>query len=95
LGKKHIKCNIWRVAVHPSYIQDARFLKVKSHITSVLRPEGKRLFRRDMRRQEDNIQQKFKENFVDIDQVTVQLCVPKDVAINIWIRKMDENFLIR
>jgi hypothetical protein len=26
--KKYIKCNIWRVAVRPSYIQDARFLKV-------------------------------------------------------------------
>jgi hypothetical protein len=28
--KKNIKCNIWRVAVRPSYIQDARFLKVKA-----------------------------------------------------------------
>jgi len=28
--KKYIKCNIWRVAVRPSYIQDARFLKVKT-----------------------------------------------------------------
>jgi hypothetical protein len=27
--KKNIKCNIWRVAVRPSYIEDARFLKVK------------------------------------------------------------------
>jgi len=27
--KKYIKCNIWRVLVRPSYIQDARFLKVK------------------------------------------------------------------
>jgi hypothetical protein len=26
--KKNIKCNIWRVAVRLSYIQDARFLKV-------------------------------------------------------------------
>ena len=26
--KKYIKCNIWRVAVRPSYIQDAQFLKV-------------------------------------------------------------------
>jgi hypothetical protein len=26
--KKYIKCNIWRVAVRPSYILDARFLKV-------------------------------------------------------------------
>ena len=26
--KKYIKCNIWRVAARPSYIQDARFLKV-------------------------------------------------------------------
>jgi hypothetical protein len=25
---KYIKCNIWRVAVRPSYIWDARFLKV-------------------------------------------------------------------
>ena len=25
----YIKCNIWRVAVRPSYVQDARFLKVK------------------------------------------------------------------
>jgi hypothetical protein len=34
--KKYIKCNIWRVAVRPSYIQDARFLKVKqsSHVTT-------------------------------------------------------------
>jgi len=29
VGKKYIKCNIWRVAIRPSYIQDARFLKVK------------------------------------------------------------------
>jgi hypothetical protein len=28
--KKYIKCNIWWVAVRPSYIQDARFLKVNS-----------------------------------------------------------------
>ena len=27
--KKIIKCSVWRVAVGPSYIQDARFLKVK------------------------------------------------------------------
>jgi hypothetical protein len=27
--KIYIKCNIWRVAVRLSYIQDARFLKVK------------------------------------------------------------------
>ena len=27
--KKYIKCNIWRVAVRPSYIWDAGFLKVK------------------------------------------------------------------
>jgi hypothetical protein len=26
--KKYIKCNIWRVTVHPSYVWDARFLKV-------------------------------------------------------------------
>jgi hypothetical protein len=31
--KKYIKCNILRVAVCPSYIWDARFLKVK-HFTS-------------------------------------------------------------
>ena len=28
--KKYIKCNIWKVVVRPSYIQDARFLKVKT-----------------------------------------------------------------
>ena len=28
VGKKYIKCNIWRVAVCPSHIQDAQFLKV-------------------------------------------------------------------
>jgi hypothetical protein len=33
--KKYIKCNIWRVAVRPSYIEDARFLKVKLHGTYV------------------------------------------------------------
>ena len=27
--KIYIKCNIWKVAVRPSYIQDAQFLKVK------------------------------------------------------------------
>jgi len=27
--KIYIKCNIWRVAVRPSYMQEARFLKVK------------------------------------------------------------------
>jgi hypothetical protein len=27
--KKYIKCNIWRVAVRPSYIEKARFLKVE------------------------------------------------------------------
>ena len=26
--KKHIKWGVWRVAVFPSYIKDARFLKV-------------------------------------------------------------------
>ena len=30
--KKYIKCNIWRVAVRPPYIQDGRFLKVKKQI---------------------------------------------------------------
>ena len=29
LLKKYIKWGVWRVAVCPSYIQDARFLKVK------------------------------------------------------------------
>jgi len=29
--KKYIKCNIWRAAVHPSYIEDARFLKVNEN----------------------------------------------------------------
>jgi hypothetical protein len=28
--KKYIKWNIWRVAVRPSYILDARFLNVKA-----------------------------------------------------------------
>jgi hypothetical protein len=27
--KKYIKCNIWRVPLRPSYIEDAGFLKVK------------------------------------------------------------------
>jgi hypothetical protein len=27
-NKKNIKCNIWRVAIRPSYIWDARFLMV-------------------------------------------------------------------
>jgi hypothetical protein len=27
---KYMKCNIWRVAVRPSYIEGARFLKVKA-----------------------------------------------------------------
>ena len=39
VGKKYIKCNIWRVAVGPSYIWDARFLKVKSKI-NLLKPTG-------------------------------------------------------
>jgi hypothetical protein len=30
------KCNIWRVAVRPSYIQNARFLKVNTYGTAVL-----------------------------------------------------------
>jgi hypothetical protein len=29
LSKKYIKWGVWRVAVCPSYIKDARFLKVK------------------------------------------------------------------
>jgi hypothetical protein len=28
----YIKCNIWRVAVRPSYTQDAQFLKVNGRI---------------------------------------------------------------
>jgi hypothetical protein len=32
--KKYIKCNIWRVAVRPSYISDARFLKVNDAASS-------------------------------------------------------------
>jgi hypothetical protein len=32
--KKYIKCNIWRVAVRPSHIEDARFLKVKKRKTA-------------------------------------------------------------
>jgi hypothetical protein len=28
--KIYIKCNIWRVAVRPSYIEDARLLKIKN-----------------------------------------------------------------
>jgi len=34
--KKYIKCNIWRVAVCPFYIWDARFLKVKVLLGTVL-----------------------------------------------------------
>jgi len=30
--KKYIKCNVWRVAVRPSYIWDARFLKVNKNL---------------------------------------------------------------
>jgi hypothetical protein len=30
--KKYIKCNIWRIAVRPSYVYDARFLKVNEAI---------------------------------------------------------------
>jgi hypothetical protein len=33
--KKYIKCNIWRVAVCPSYMWDARFLKVKGLLMSI------------------------------------------------------------
>jgi hypothetical protein len=31
LLKKYIKCNIWRVAIRPSYIKDAGFLKFKEN----------------------------------------------------------------
>jgi hypothetical protein len=34
--KEYINCNIWRVAVLPSYMWDARFLKVKEHIWAVV-----------------------------------------------------------
>jgi hypothetical protein len=33
--KKYIKCNMWRVAVRPSYIEDAGFLKVKLYIKCI------------------------------------------------------------
>jgi hypothetical protein len=32
--KKYIKCNIWMVAVPPSYIKDAGFLKVNTSLNS-------------------------------------------------------------
>jgi hypothetical protein len=35
--KMYIKCNIWRVAVLPSYIQDARFLKVLKGLSAFRR----------------------------------------------------------
>jgi hypothetical protein len=35
--KKYIKCNIWRLAVRPSYIWDARFLKVNAYINIIQR----------------------------------------------------------
>jgi hypothetical protein len=35
--KKYIKCNIWRVALRPSYIKDAGFLKVKFTIVGIER----------------------------------------------------------
>jgi hypothetical protein len=42
VGNKYIKCNIWTVAVRPSHIEDARFLKVKRNnansIQSILSP---------------------------------------------------------
>jgi hypothetical protein len=38
--EKYIKCNIWRVAVHPSYIEDARFLKVKMLLTLSIVPSN-------------------------------------------------------
>jgi hypothetical protein len=31
LKKIYIKCNIWRVAVRPSFIKDAGFFKVKGY----------------------------------------------------------------
>jgi len=34
--KKYIKCNNWRVVVRPSYIEDARFLKVKIYLNIIL-----------------------------------------------------------
>jgi hypothetical protein len=32
--KIYIKCNIWKVAVRPSYIQDAWFLKVNKAVAA-------------------------------------------------------------
>jgi len=40
LLKKYIKWGVWRVAVYPSYIQDARFLKVKPMCTTSLITES-------------------------------------------------------
>jgi len=37
--KKYIKCFIWKVAVGPSYIQDARFLKVNYTVSELLATE--------------------------------------------------------
>jgi hypothetical protein len=40
--EKNIKCNIWRVAVRPSYIKDSGFLKVKKqlkHFWILLQPQ--------------------------------------------------------
>jgi lambda repressor-like predicted transcriptional regulator len=37
--KKYIKCNIWRLGLRPSYIWDARFLRVKHHYVIHTLPE--------------------------------------------------------
>jgi hypothetical protein len=47
--KIYIKCNIWRVAVRPSYIWDARFLKVKKCVQMVMlslkeKDNGKKIY---------------------------------------------------
>jgi hypothetical protein len=54
LLKKYIKCNIWRVAVRPSYIWDARFLKVKFE---VVRENGK--FRMIHNKADEHIQKRI------------------------------------
>ena len=36
--KKYIKCNIWWVAVRPSYIWEARFLKVNNKWNYISEP---------------------------------------------------------
>ena len=40
--KKYIKCNTWRVAARPSYMQDARFLEVNRKVLNTRHTEGLR-----------------------------------------------------